>query len=448
MTPLRAGLEARIWGPSRRQLIGAGLASAASALSGCGHATGSDLWGPGARLTADFEPVAAMWLGYDPGHETFTADLAAALQSHVALRMIVRDEQAELAARALLGAKGVSTEGMVFLQNPQALFFVRDAAVFCRDATGGLGVIDFRWSHYGWASWCQHRFSGNPRAMVACAATDTAAADALDRSLTRASRAAVFRSRLAMEGGGVEVNGQGLLIANEALWQSRNPGLSRARIEQDLLALPGVRRVIWLPAGLAQDPLHRATIVDRYVAWGTGGHTDEFVRFADPRTVLLAWPDEAEAARHPVSRLNLRRMQRNHDVLSRSTDLQGRPLRVLKLPLPRVIERRVELSATADSALSREWTADSFPPQERRRQGDWVMQVASSSYLNFVLANGLVLLPDYLPHGTPRALQDRVRAVMEVAFPGRELRFVDAVAANWLGGGAHCATLTEPLLGA
>ena len=30
---------------------------------------------------------------------------------------------------------------------------------------------------------------------------------------------------------------------------------------------------------------------------------------------------------------------------------------------------------------------------ERRRQGDWVMQVASSSYLNFVLANGLVLLP-------------------------------------------------------
>ena len=202
--------------------------------------------------------------------------------------------------------------------------------------------------------------------------------------------------------------------------------------------------MIWLHAGLAQDPLHRATITGRHVAWGTGGHTDEFVRFVDPRTVLLAWPDAAEAARHPVARLNLQRMQRNHDILVRSTDLQGRPLRVLKLPLPRTIERRVFLSAAADAALSREWTAESFPAHERRRQGDWVMQVASSSYLNFVLANGLVLLPDYRAHGTPQALQDRVQRVIESALPGRELRFIDAMAANWVGGGAHCATLSEP----
>jgi agmatine deiminase len=104
----------------------------------------------------------------------------------------------------------------------------------------------------------------------------------------------------------------------------------------------------------------------------------------------------------------------------------------------------VFLSAAADTAFSREWTAASFPRHERRRNGDWVMQVASASYLNFVVANGVVLLPDYLPHGTPRAVQQRVQAVAEQAFPGRVVRWVDAVGANWVGGGAHCASLSEP----
>ncbi len=73
------------------------------------------------------------------------------------------------------------------------------------------------------------------------------------------------------------------------------------------------------------------------------------------------------------------------------------------------------------------------------------MQVASASYLNVIVANDLVLLPDTLRHGTPRAVQDRVRQVMELAFAGRQVRFVDAIGANWVGGGAHCATLSEPL---
>jgi agmatine deiminase len=429
--------------PRRRVLAAATLASLGG-FSTRGQALGGEGWGPGARLTADFEPQAAMWLGHDAGHEDFTADLAAELHPQLPLKMLVRDASAEAEARALLALRNVPADRVQYLRHPQAIFFTRDAAVFGLDALGRLAVVDFRWSHYGWSAWCRRRHAGDVGAAARCAEADEGPADALDRDLADSLGASVFRSSLAMEGGGVEVNGQGLLIANEALWISRNPGRSRTQIERELLRLPGIRKIIWLPAGLAQDPLHRATITGRHVAWGTGGHTDEFVRFADPHTVLLAWPDADEAARHPVSRLNLQRMQRNFAVLSRATDVQGRPLRVLKLPLPRVVERKVFLSASADTALSREWTAESFPARDRRRQGDWVMQVAPSSYLNYVVANDLVLLPDYREHGTPPALQDRVRRVVETAFPGRELRFIDAIGANWVGGGAHCATLSEP----
>jgi agmatine deiminase len=430
--------------PGRRRWLAAAAGLVLTGGAGVGRASVGEGSLADARITADFEPLAAMWLGYDPGHAPFTAALAQALHPHVPLKLLVRDALAEAQAAALLAQHAVPADRVQFVQHPQALFFVRDAAVFGLDGLGGLAVVDFRWSHYGWGTWCQRRYGAGSAAQV-CADADASVPDALDRDLAELSDASVFRSALAMEGGGVEVNGQGLLIANETLWLGRNPGRSRASIEQDLLRLPGVRKVIWLPEGLAQDPLHRATIVGRHVAWGTGGHTDEFVRFADAQTVLLAWPDRREAARHPVTRLNQRRMQRNFDILKAATDVHGRPLRVLKVPLPRIIERRVVLSASADAALSREWTAESFPRAERRREGDWVMQVASASYLNFVVANGVVLLPDYLPHGTPRPVQDQVQEAMEAAFPGRAIRWVDAGEANWLGGGAHCASLSEPV---
>jgi len=73
-----------------------------------------------------------------------------------------------------------------------------------------------------------------------------------------------------------------------------------------------------------------------------------------------------------------------------------------------------------------------------------VLQLATTSYLNHVLANDLVLLPTYVPHGTPPEREERVRQIYESAFPGRRVAFIDAMDANWVGGGAHCATLTEP----
>jgi agmatine/peptidylarginine deiminase len=275
-----------------------------------------------------------MWLGHDAGHEDFTADLAAALHPHLPLKMLVRDAGAEAEARALLARRNVPADRVQSCTTRR-----RSSSPATRPCSAST-----RWAAWRWWTSAGATTAGRPGADVAmpatsglrqrCADADEGPADALDRDLADTSAPSVFRSSLAMEGGGVEVNGQGLLIANEALWTSRNPGRSRPRSNVNCCDCRGIRKVIWLPAGLAQDPLHRATVTGRHVAWGTGGHTDEFVRFADPRTVLLAWPDADEAARHPVSRLNLQRMQRNFAILSRATDVQGRPLRVLKLPLP------------------------------------------------------------------------------------------------------------------
>lgn len=430
----------------------AGIVACTRAPLAAGQATGrppssppeDGLDAPGFALVGEFEPVSMLWLSYDAGHEALTAGLVAALQPQVALRMLVRDEAAELGARALLAARGLALPSGGFVREPLASFFLRDLAVFARGPAGALGVIDFRWTEYGVPAWCAGRHAGDTAAAADCAARADYRREAADRAIARHAGARVMRSALAIEGGGIESNGRGLLIVNEALLASRNPGWARAAVEAALLRLPGQRKLIWLPEGLAEDPHLRATITGAFVGWGSGGHTDEFVRFADERTVLLAWPEDADVATHAVARLTRRRMQRNLDILARAGDADGRPLRVLKVPMPRPVQRRVFLSAAANTDWSGEWTADFFPPAEGRWQGQRVLQVATASYLNYVLANGALVLPDYLPHGTPRAQQDKVRRLFEQAFPGRQIGFVDAISANWVGGGLHCATLTQP----
>lgn len=420
---------------TRRALLGA-LPLAALGAARAGEVN-PDAPPPG--LSADFDPVSALWLSQAPGHEALTEGLVDALHPHVRLVCLVADEEGAARARALRSDLEVVIE-------PRASFFLRDVAVFTREGDGGAGIVDFRATQYGAAAWCVKRHPPGPErsACVDHAKAVAAERDGLDRALAQRLGAALHRTPLAMEGGGIEVNGRGLVIANAALYGTRNPKLSLAEVERELLRLPGLRKVIWLPDGLAEDVHLRATITGPYVAWGSGGHSDEFVRFADERTVLLAWPDEADARSHPVSRLTRVAMRRNHALLAAASDERGRRLRVIKVPMPRIVQRRVVLDAEADLERSESWRPDYFAPAEGRAAGQALWQVATASYLNFVVANGAVVLPDYLPHGTPPERQERVRQVFEAAFAGRQVAFVDPISANWVGGGLHCATLNQP----
>lgn len=397
------------------------------------------------RIPGGYEPLGAVWLGYDAGHAEWTAALVSALAPHVKLKMLVPSDAVKHDAQATLLDLGAPVDGVQFHVDSRAAFFVQDAAVFALGPQGELGLVDLKWNGYGLPAWCANRYASDAKSAAECAASVDPTRDALSRSIAQLSGAKVIATSLYLEGGGLEVNGRGVVIANEALLKLRNPGRSRGELQRALLELPGIRKVLWLPSGLAEDPHLRSTIVGPYVGWGTGGHTDQFVRFADERTVLLAWVDGYQASLHPVARLNRQRMQTNFEILSRATDAQGRPLRVIKLPMPRNIERKLVLTADADTGFSEQWTAADFPPTEQRQQGDPVIQVAPASYLNFVVANAVVLVPDYQRAGTSAAVQAKVRATFERVFPGRHIQFVDSIAANWYGGGPHCAALSQPL---
>jgi agmatine deiminase len=168
--------------------------------------------------------------------------------------------------------------------------------------------------------------------------------------------------------------------------QARNPGLGRAGIERVLADTLGVRKVLWLGHGIAGDDTH--------------GHIDDLARFVGRRTVAVVATDDR-------SHVDYERLRENHRRLRRMTDQDGRPLRVVTLPMP----------------------APLFLDGQR----------LPASYANFYVANGVVLVPTFNDPEDRHAL-----ATLAALFPTRRIVGIHAVDLVWGLGTIHCMTQQEP----
>jgi agmatine deiminase len=198
--------------------------------------------------------------------------------------------------------------------------------------------------------------------------------------------------RLVLEGGGIETNGDGLLLVTEE-WlltnvQVRNPGLDRAAYEALFARWLGTRRTIWLGEGCIGDDTH--------------GHIDDIARFVSPDTIVVAVEDDPNDENHERSIDNTRRL----DLATR--DPQVGPLRVVRLPFPAPVF----------------WHGDRLP----------------ASYANFYIGNGFVLVPTF---NDP---MDRVAlGILTDLFADRHVVGVHAVDLVLGLGTLHCLTQQEPL---
>ena len=195
-------------------------------------------------------------------------------------------------------------------------------------------------------------------------------------------------SPLTNEGGGVHTDGdeQVLLTETVQLDPDRNPDWTREKVEIEVHRQLGTQRAIWLPHGLWRD----------YADHGTRGHVDMVACFNASGTVLLHRQPNRE---HP----DFQRYADHHRVL----DDAG--LTPFDIPAPRLA----------------------------RDQGDWV----DYSYINHYVANGAIIQPAFSdPH------DDMASERLAEAWPGREIRKVDARVIFAMGGGVHCITQQQPRL--
>ncbi|GIX47681.1 MAG: agmatine deiminase [Candidatus Tectimicrobiota bacterium] len=197
-----------------------------------------------------------------------------------------------------------------------------------------------------------------------------------------------FTPEVVLEGGAIDVDGCGSALATEQclLHPNRNPHLARRELEGLLHAYLGVRRLIWLGQGLAGDD--------------TDGHVDNIARFVAPATVVCALATDPRDE-------NFAALQDNYRRLQAATDAAGRPLRVVPLPLP-----------------APRYAEDLRLP---------------ASYLNFYLANRLVLVPTYDDPQDAVAL-----ATLQRLFPERRVLGLPCLPLVWGQGALHCVTQQQP----
>jgi agmatine deiminase len=211
---------------------------------------------------------------------------------------------------------------------------------------------------------------------------------------------------LVLEGGSIDVDGQGTVLTTEEclLNPNRNPDLGRDEIEEVLRDHLGASTVVWLPRGVHRDE--------------TDGHIDNFARFAGPGVVMLTWTDDQDDPQWEISHEAL-------TILEDTVDAQGRALQVVRLHQPGPI------TITAEEAAG----VDAIPGVQRRAEGERL----AGSYVNSYIGNGIVVLPVFDdPH-------DRAAiAAYEQLFPDRRVIPVPGREILLGGGNVHCITQQVP----
>lgn len=218
-----------------------------------------------------------------------------------------------------------------------------------------------------------------------------------------------YKTNLVMEGGAIDVDGQGTLIVTEQslLDPSRNPGRSRDEVEAVLRRTLNVQKVIWIAEGVHADE--------------TNGHIDNLCCFVRPGVVALTWTDDEDDPQYPISLAAF-------EQLSREVDASGRPLQVIKIHQP----TPMHFTAAESAGLVSLPGSQPRPPQQR----------LAGSYINYYVANGGVIVPQFNDRFDTAALE-----TIQTLFPDRKVVGVYAREILLGGGNIHCITQQQPLGG-
>ena len=260
-------------------------------------------------------------------------------------------------------------------------------------------------------------------------------------------------AKIISEGGNRDSNGKGTMMVVEKTELHRNPGWTKRQLEAEYERVLGVKKVIWLPRGVVEDDLsYEAALpgpdgvtLNAY-AYGAG-HIDEVARFADEHTILLSWVTEEEAAQNPIAAMDRIRLLEDYEYLRKSTDQEAKHFRIVPVPAPNIIYNELNPDDVAYKWISPMQFADgsTFPVGS-----DPAYLVVPASYMNFIISNGVIVMPKYYQRGMSDVFREKdaqALAIMQSVFPGREVVAVDPLAHNFnSGGGMHCSFQQEPSL--
>ena len=355
-------------------------------------------------MPAEWAPHASTWLAwphfrgdwpgkFDPIPWVY-AEIVRNLSRQERVDLIVTNADAEKRVRKTLKLANALNNNVAFHRWPTNRVWTRDSgctfvtrssegdASLGQAGRGAAPLQAIKWRFTAWAKYPNYRQDEKVGSLMAKAAS---AAEI---------RPYHHETRIVLEGGSIDVNGEGTLLTTEECLlskvQQRNPGFRREDYEQIFATYLGIQKVIWLGQGIAGDDTH--------------GHVDDITRFVAPDTIVTMVEANPKDKNHAPLQENLLRLRS-------ATDQDGRGFRIVELPMPAPVIF------------------------EGRR--------LPASYGNFYIANGVVLMPVFNDPNDRIALN-----ILAELFPDREIVPIYSGDLIWGFGAMHCMTQQQPRSGA
>jgi agmatine deiminase len=345
---------------------------------GCGNKTCSE---QGFSMPAEWERHDAIWLAWPYDPTTFPDRVEQVEQTYVQIvkeiheseevNLFVIDEPTKKKVTEKFREAGINLDLVHIYVSDYADVWFRDyGPIFVRNPRHELAMV-----HWDFNSWGE-KYETLLR--------DKQIPDVINKKMALTC----FKPGIVLEGGSIDVNGEGTLLTTEQclLNTNRNPTLNKQKIEAYLSEYLGVRHFIWLKRGILGDD--------------TDGHIDDLARFVNPTTIVCAYTEDPDDEDHEV-------LQENYQILTSSVDQDGRKLRIIKLPMPRVIS------------------------DEGYR--------LPASYTNFYIGNTKVLVPIFNHPNDAKAL-----AILQELFPTRKVVGIFCGDVVYGFGTIHCISQQQP----
>lgn len=344
----------------------------------------------------------------------------------------------------VLHNQGIDSSLISFVIYPASIVYPRDfGAEVMIDDCGNRRRVDFRFDMYGF-------YEEN---------------DELSKTLRNFSEFHskyvginnIIHSNLISEGGDREFNGLGVMMAvKETEVNKRNTNKTANEVEQELKRVFNLNKIIWIPQCSYDDeytfygaiPSSDGTF-NSYRCATANGHIDEFCRFVDTDTILIAHITENEASKSKLHQLNKKRLDLAYDVIKNATNNDGKQFRIFKMPVPEPIYTDIYpqddiYSYWIDAKESMNAIMlDGTPfPQGK------INVLPAQSYCNFLIANNVVIAHKYYEKGMPLIIKEKdeqALIILKTVFPNRRIVQINPLALNMYGGGIHCHTRNIPL---
>ena len=337
----------------------------------------------GYRFPAEWEPQAATWFSWPHNKETWPGKFdpipgvftnivkTLAPYQHVNIN-VVDDTMSDDVRSWLLNAK-VDPSQFTLFKIPTNDTWCRDhgpAFVVNPNSPEPLAVID--WAYNAWGG------KYPPYDLD----------DIVPSRIAEQRKLPAFYPGIIMEGGSIDVNGEGCLLTSRSclLNQNRNPVLTQKEIEEYLCEYYNVEKILWVEGGIAGDD--------------TDGHIDDSARFVSPNTIAAVVEKNPADENHAI-------LQNNLAMLRGMTDVKGHPFRIVELPMP----------------------APVFFNGQR----------LPASYANFLVANDALLVPTFRDSNDGAAIE-----ILQREFQDRAVIGIDCVDLVLGLGTLHCISQQEP----